>query len=127
MQTLAYLTYTQSKYKPTRKIFFTKNEDLDRQKIKQDYLGGEVKLPAKKRKTKINLKNRMKRENGMTKTNGELLLPSSPQGDRIRGTDKQKGTRIELIPEKWNLLNKLMTKDLGKRHPKTNMKGMELD
>ena len=50
----------------------------------------------------------------MSKTNGELLLPSSPQGDRIRGTDKQKGTRTELVPEKWNLLNKLMTKDLGK-------------
>ena len=113
MQTLTYLTYRQSKYKPTRKISL-KNEDLNRQKIKQDYLGGEVKLPAKKRKTKINLKNRMKRENGMSKTNGELLLPSSPQGDRIRGTDKQKGTRTELVPEKWNLLNKLMTKDLGK-------------
>ena len=56
MQTLAYLTYTQSKYKPTRKIFFTKNEDLDRQKIKQDYLGGKVKLTAKKRKTKIDRK-----------------------------------------------------------------------
>ena len=50
----------------------------------------------------------------MSKTNGELLLPSSPQGDRIRGTDKQKGTRTELVPGKWNLLNKLMAKDLGK-------------
>ena len=65
MQTLAYLTYTQSKYKPIRKISL-KNEDLNRQKIKQDYLGGEVKLPAKKRTTKINLKNRMKRGNGMS-------------------------------------------------------------
>ena len=55
MQTLAYLTYTQSKYKPTRKISL-KNEDLNRQKIKQDYLGGKVKLTAKKRKTKIDLK-----------------------------------------------------------------------
>ena len=86
MQTLAYLTYTQSKYKPTRKISL-KNEDLNRQKIKQDYLGGKVKLTAKKRKTKIDLKNRMTREDGMSKTNGELLLPSSPRGDRIRGTD----------------------------------------
>ena len=47
MQTLAYLTYTQSKYKPTRKISL-KNEDLNRQKIKQDHLGGKVKLTAKK-------------------------------------------------------------------------------
>ena len=50
MQTLAYLTYTQSKYKPTRKIF-TKNEDLDRQR-KTRLPWGEVKLQAKNVKPK---------------------------------------------------------------------------
>ena len=55
MQTLTYLTYTQSKYKPTRKISI-KIEDLDREKIKQDQLGDNGKLPAKKRKTTIDLK-----------------------------------------------------------------------
>ena len=55
MQTLTYLTYMQSKYKPTRKISI-KIEDLNREKIRQDQLVNNGKLTAKKCKTTIDLK-----------------------------------------------------------------------
>ena len=56
MQTLAYLTYTQSKYKPTRKISL--KNDLNRQKSNKTTLGVKLNLQQKKKKrqTKIDLK-----------------------------------------------------------------------
>ena len=54
MQTLAYLTYTQSKYKPTRKISL--KNDLNRQKSNKTTLGVKLNLQQKKRQTKVDLK-----------------------------------------------------------------------